>query len=109
DMAVRLKLRHHIVNGGRRNGEADADAAARRREDHRVHADDLALDVEGRAAGVAAIDRRVDLDEVRIRTISDIAADGRHDTGGDGVGETERIADRDHPIADAHLAVVAEL
>ena len=63
---MRLKLRHHVMDGGGGNGEADADAAARRREDHRVHADDLAAQIEGRAAGIAAIDRRVDLDEVGI-------------------------------------------
>src|SRR3546814_12439971 len=49
-----------------RNGEAAPDAASGRREDRRVHADDLAFDVEGRATGVAAVDRRTDLEEIVI-------------------------------------------
>ena len=92
-----------------RDGEADTDAASGRREDHRVHADDLAANVEGRAAGISAVDRRIDLDEVRVWTVPHIAADGRNNAGGYGVAEAERISDRDHPIAHAHLTIIAEL
>ena len=70
--------------------------------------DDLALEVEGRAARVAAVDRRVDLQEVVIGAAADLAAGGRDDAGGDGAAEAERVADRDHGVADAHLAAVAE-
>ena len=87
------------VLGG--NGESDADRAARRRKDRRVDADDIAIDIEGRAAGIAFVDRRIDLDEIVIRAGADVAATGGHDAGGDGAPETEGIADRDHPIADA--------
>ena len=103
DMAMRLKLRHHVMDGGGRNGEADADAAARGREDHRIHADHLAAQVEGRAAGIAAIDRRVDLDEVVIIARADVAADRGDDARGHRIGKAEGIADRDHPVADAQL------
>ena len=88
----------HDVAG---DGEADADAAARRREDRGVDADDLAFGVEGRAARVAAVDRRVDLQEVVIGARADVAAARRDDAGGHGAAEAERIADRDHPVADA--------
>src|SRR5205823_2968764 len=107
--AMRLELRHHTVQGGGRNREADTDAAARRRENHRVHADDLAANIEGRTARVAAIDRRVDLNKVRVRTITHVAADRGHDAGCHRIAQTEGIAHRDHPVADANLTIVAEL
>src|SRR5262245_61744354 len=50
------------------NVESNPDRAARRGEDRGVDADDIAVDVEGRAAGIALVDRRVDLDEVVIGT-----------------------------------------
>ena len=46
-----------------RNGKADADRAARLREDRRVDADELAVEIDQRAARVAGIDRRIGLDE----------------------------------------------
>src|SRR4029077_11237482 len=44
--------------------------------------------------------RRVDLDEVVIRASADVAAACRNYAGGHGAAETERIANRKHPIAD---------
>ena len=44
-----------IFGGIGRNVEADADRAARRRKDRGVDADHVAVDVEGRAAGIAAL------------------------------------------------------
>ena len=61
--------------------------------------------VEGRTAGIALVHGRVDLDEVVIGTVADVAAAGRDDAGGHGAAEAERIADREHPVADARLAV----
>ena len=75
--------------------------AAGRREDRGVDADHVAVDVEGRAAGIAAVDRRVDLDEVVIGAGADVAAARRDDAGRHGAAEAERIADREHPVADA--------
>src|SRR5260221_3575485 len=61
NLAVLAQLRDHSLGEVRRDGEADADAAAIRRVDRRVDADHLTLLGEGRAAGVAAIDRGVEL------------------------------------------------
>src|SRR3546814_2216398 len=83
-----------------RNGEADPDAASGRREDRRVHADDLAFDVEGRATGVAAVDRRTDLEEIVIGAGADAAAAGRDDPRRDRVAAAERISHADDPVAD---------
>ncbi len=46
------------------NGKADADAAAARREDRGVDPDKLAVEVQQRAAGVAAVNRGVGLNEI---------------------------------------------
>ena len=57
-----MTLLRHV----RRNREADADVAAGARQDLRVDADQLALRVHQRAAGVAVVDRRVGLQEVLV-------------------------------------------
>jgi hypothetical protein len=69
-------------------------------EDRRVDADHLALGVKGRAAGIAVVNRRVDLQEVVIGSGADVAPSRRDDAGGHCSAEAERVADRDHPIAD---------
>ena len=81
--------------------KGDADAAAIGRVDRRVDADHLARQVEGRPAGIAAVDRRVDLQEVVIGTGADVAAARRDDARRHGAAEAEGIADGDDPIADA--------
>ena len=101
DRAVLLELLHDVLDDVAGDGEADADAAARRREDRGVDAHHLAFGVEGRAAGIAVIDRRVDLQEVVIGPGADVASARRDDAGGHRSAEAERVADRDHPIADA--------
>ena len=61
DLAL-LELRQEALGGVDRRGEADALRAAA--ADGGVDADDLAVDVEQRAAGVAEVDGGVGLDEV---------------------------------------------
>ena len=76
--------------------------------DRGVDADHIAVDVERRAAGIAFVDRRVDLDVVVIGAGADVAAARRDDAGRHRAAEAERIADRDHPVADPRL-VIGEL
>ena len=83
----------------------DADRPAGRREDRGVDADHVAVDVEGGAARIALVDRRVDLDVVVIGSGADVAAARRHDAGRHGAAEAERIADRHDPVADARRLV----
>ena len=86
----------------RRHGEADADVAAGRADDRGVDPDQLAAQVHERAAGVARVDRGVGLDEVLVAFGREPAAAERaDDAGGDGLPDAERIADRDHVVADA--------
>ena len=108
DGAVRLQLRHDIAGERGRDGEADADIAAVRREDRRVHADDLALEIEGRTAGIAPVDRRRNLEEVVIGAGPDLAPARGHDAGRNGVAEAEGVADRDDPVADPDPVGIAE-
>ena len=91
-----------------RDREADADVAAARREDRRVDADHLAVEIEARAAGIAAIDRRVDLQEIVVGSGPDVARAGRDDARGDRAAEPERIADGDDPVADPDRVAVGE-
>ena len=88
--------------------EADADRAAGGRKDRRIDADHLAVHIEQRAAGIALIDRRVGLEIIVVGAGIDIAVARRDDAGRHRAAETERIADRDDPVADAHLVAVAE-
>src|SRR5205823_8910601 len=81
------------------------DTAPGRRIDRGVDAHHLAIGVECRTAGVTLVHGRVDLDEVVIRAVADVAAGGRDDAGGHGAAEAERIAYREHPVADPRLAV----
>ena len=71
------------------------------REDRRVDANHIAAGVEGRAARIATVHRRVDLQEVVVGAGADVTAARRDDAGRDRAAETEGIADRDHPITDA--------
>src|SRR5690606_12430809 len=93
----------------RGNREPDPDTASRRREDRGVDADHLPVDADERPARVAAIDRGIRLDEVVVGAGVYVALPRRDDPGGNGPAEPERIADRDHPVADARLGRVAEL
>ena len=65
-LAVLFQLGDDHLGGLRRNIETDADRSARRRVDRSVDADYVAVDVERRPAGIALVDRRVDLNEIVI-------------------------------------------
>ena len=66
DVAGLDELADDAVDHVDRDGEAQAVVRAGGTGDGGVHADDLAVDVAERAAGVAGVDRRVGLDEVFI-------------------------------------------
>ncbi|KAG1266985.1 hypothetical protein G6F66_014079 [Rhizopus arrhizus] len=97
--------------GGNRQAQADvAGHAALRIEAGGIDADQLALQVDQRATGIARVDRRIGLDEVLAAQAADAAAThGRDDAGGDRLAEAERIADGHHEVAHPQLVAVAEL
>src|SRR5690606_887650 len=109
DLLAGDKLLDDRLGGLGRDCETDADAAARGREDRVVDPDHVALHVEQRTAGVAAIDAGVGLDVAVVGARSGGAVHGRDDAAGDGAAKAERVADRDHPVADPRIVRSAEL
>ena len=108
DLAVLLELRDHGFGDIGRNRKADPDTAAIGRIDRRIDADHLAIEIEGRSAGVAAIDRCVDLQEIIEWAGMNVPAARRDDPGGDGPAQPEGVADGHDPVADLGRAAVAE-
>ena len=107
--AVFLQLIDDRNGAVRRDRKADADRAAGRRDDRRIDADDFAVEIEQRAAGIAAIDGGVGLDVIVVRPRIDVAVARRDDAGGHRAAQAERIADGDHPFAEPQLVGIAEL
>ena len=100
--AVREDLVHHAAHHVHRNREADAVGAKVLRQHRGVDADQLALRVDERAAGIAEIDGGIGLDEIlEIRDAEPAAAGGADDALRDRLAESERIADRQHDVARA--------
>src|SRR5215469_2862449 len=118
------ELLYHAAREVHRYRETQPDAATLRPGDRvaaervygRVHADDLATGVDERATRVAGVDRRICLNGVEEdrRRVSERrgglhrAVDGADDATGDGVGQAEWRADRDHRVADGHTGRVAD-
>ena len=82
-----------------RNREADAGGVL---ADGLVDADEIAVEIDERAAGVAGVDRRVRLQDVveRIGFVFIAAVDGGQHALRNGMLKTERIADRDDAFAE---------
>ena len=105
--ALQLFDNRKCLFGG--NGETDPDIAARGRKDHRVDADDIAVDIEHRAARIALVDRGIGLDIAIIgAALPGHAVERRDDARGHGAAKPERIADRNHPVTDPCLGRIAE-
>src|SRR5207302_11436117 len=92
-----------------RNRKADAIETARAAENRGVDADDAAVGVEERAAGIAGIDRGVGLDEIFVALDAEAAAAERaDDAAAHRLADAERVADREHDVADLEFVAVAE-
>src|SRR5579859_5901768 len=103
--ALFLELRDDRFDSVGWNREGNSRRASGRRQDHVVDADDLAIGVEARPAGIAAVDRRIDLDETFGRTGLDLAFTRRDDTRRHRAPQSERIADGKDPVANARRLV----
>src|SRR5215213_4228559 len=101
---------HHSLDHAGRDREPDAMAAARLREYGGVDADQAARHVDERTARVARIDGRVGLDEeLIIRHANLRAGERRHDALRHRLADAERVADREHEIADLERLRITEL
>ena len=110
-LTVFNELVHDAADHIDRDRKADTDVAAGARQDCRIDADQFAAQIHQGAAGVSGVDRGVGLDEILVAAgfRVDVAAPQRaHDARGDGVLQSERVADRDHVVADLELARIAE-
>ena len=78
-------------------------------EHGRRHADELPGGVDQRAAGIARVDRRVDLHEILPRAAAGDPPPGRADDAlGDRLTDPERVADGEHDVADPERRGVVE-
>ena len=92
------------------NGEANPHAAAGTRVDRRIDADELAVEIDQRAARIAGIDGGVRLDEEAQVADPDLRArERRNDALGHRLADAERIADGDYEISDLERVRVAKL
>src|SRR5690606_3220238 len=109
DLAVLEQLADDPLNHVARYREADADVAAGRREDGGIDSLQRAVHPDERASRVAGVDRRIRLDEILVTFDVDAAAAERaHDAGRRGLPDPERIADREHEVADGKILGIAE-
>src|SRR5690606_15604592 len=100
---VFLQILQHGFRFVRRNRETEARVLAGAREDHRVDADDLSLQIEEWASGIPGIDRGVRLEKIIEGAHTDRAVLRRDDTDRDRVLETERISDGENRFGDTDL------
>ncbi len=101
---------HDVPRHVDRYGKTDADVAAARGDDGGIDADQLAAQVDQRAAGVAHVDGCVGLDEILVALDAQPAASERADNpGGDRLSEPERVADGHHEVAHAKRIGVSQL
>ena len=91
---------HDLICHVDRNGKPDADVATALGIDCSIDADQLAAQINQRAAGVSGVDRGIGLDQVFVPSDTESTARERaHDAGSDGLPEPEGIADRDNVVA----------
>ena len=91
-----------------RDCKADPFGAAAATADGSVDADDFAIEIQQRPAAVARIDRSIRLQKVLATRDPQAAALRADDSGGHCHADIERIADRQHPIANLRRVAVAE-
>src|SRR4029079_18338639 len=86
-------------------GAALARAGAEQRG---VDGDELAVEVNQRAARIAGVDRRVSLADGERVAQAQRPLGGADDAAGHGLAKTERVTDRNDIVADLELAAVAK-
>ena len=109
NVAVVDDLIHHALGKIDGNRKTHALIAAAAGKNGGVDADEFALGVDQRAAGIARVDSGVGLDEIFVVLNAEIgAAGGADDAHGDGLADAEGIADGESEIADFYLGRIAE-
>jgi len=108
--AATLGRSHHHPHHVGRDREADADRAARAREDRGVDAGQPSGEVDQCAAGIARIDGGVGLNEELIIGDADLGArQRRDDTVRHRLPDAKRIADGEHDVAHLQRVGIGEV
>ena len=114
DPAAADEAFHDVAGEIDGHGETDAFISHGIAFDHRVDADEPALGIHQRAAGISRIDRRVGLDEILnmhpavIVEIANIAAERADDAHRHALADIEGVSNREHNVADFKLIAVAK-
>ena len=109
DVAIFDKAFHHGAGQIGRDGKPNALAAARITQDGGVDADQPAVNVHQRTAGISRIDGRVGLDEILVILDTHVAAVlCADDAFGNCLAYAKGIAHGQHDIADLHIAAVGQ-
>ena len=101
------QLGHDVFDHRHRNREADPGELTLTKTapptscNGRIHADDVSMDVRQRTAGIAGIDRGIDLDEVLVIDVGQAcrSPEARDDSTGHREPEVEWRAESEHEIA----------
>ena len=106
--ALQRRLNHEPHHVGR-NRKSDALRSAAARKDGGVDADEMAVHIDERTAGIAGIDGGVGLNEELVVGDADLRAGERRDNAArHRLPHAERIADGEHEVADFEAVGVAE-
>ncbi len=109
-MPALLQLSHNALHRVGRNREPDPHRpAAIRRQNGSVHPHHLAVLRKQRTAGIALVNRRVDLNEIVVRRLANIAPARTDDAGGHRAAQSERITYRHHPATGLRRIGIAQV
>src|SRR5204863_2537226 len=106
--AVFHEALHHGAREVHRHGETNALVAAAVTEDGGVDANQSPFRIDERATGITRVNGRVGLNHVFVIETQAATTRGADDAARDGLADAERIANREHHIADFELVTVRE-
>src|SRR6185369_4643717 len=91
--------------------EAQTDTSSRRRQYLRIDADQLVISAHKSTAGIPLVDRRVRLEKIFKAAVAQpsLPALGADDSHGNRLTNSERIANREHYIANACTVGIAQV
>lgn len=104
DRALVVELRHQFFDQVDRRGKADTGPPG---DDRGVNPHDFAPRIEEWSTTIARIDRGVGLNKIVVLPGPDDPALGANDTGGHRVRQAKRIANGQHPLANAQGVRIA--
>ena len=109
DLSIFHNTFQNLLGGRYGNGKSNAHGAARARVDRGVDAQQVAVHIDQRAAGIAGIDRCIGLDKILEGVDTQLVASQRaHDAAGHSLTDAKRVANGQHGVAHHQRIGVAE-